>query len=101
MRMQHAIAAVRAFAGECQLGPVTIELGAPRDQFLNPWWTFLHQYASGLNIYQSIAGIDGVLQVQADFIFIAEGNRDSTLGILCVRFRDFTLSQAEYFAARC
>ena len=71
MRMQYAIAAMRRLARKRQLCSFAIKLRAPVDQLLNTLRTFLHQDVRCFNIYDSVTGIDRVLQMQADFIFIA------------------------------
>ena len=73
---------MRRLAGECEFRALAIELSAPLNQLLNPLWPFFHQDFRCLGVYQSVAGVDGVLQMQADLVFVAEGYCDSTLGIL-------------------
>ena len=50
VRVQDAIAAVRAFEREQQFGAFAIELDAPLDQFLNRGRAFLHENANGVAI---------------------------------------------------
>src|SRR6266702_636740 len=96
MRVQHSIAAMCAFAGERQLGALAVELRTPLDQLLNACWTFFDQHAGGVRITQTVAGIQRVLQVEADFIFIAQGRGNSTLRILCVALVPLTFGKAEH-----
>src|SRR3954463_13058670 len=79
MRVQDAVSAMRAFPGEGQLGPIPIELGTPLNELFDAAGPFLDQNLGRLRVTQSIAGGESVLQVQADFIFIAERSGDSTL----------------------
>ena len=94
--MQHAVAAVRAFAGKGDLGAGAVELGAPLDQLFDAGRTFLDQHARGLFVAQAVAGLQGVFQMQADFIVVAERGGDSALRVLRVGFGDFALGQAEH-----
>ena len=73
---------VGAFAGESELGGFAIESRSPGDQLLNTLRAFFHQDAGGFRIHQAVAGRKGVLQVQADLIFIAESDCDPALRIL-------------------
>ena len=45
---------------------------------------FFHQDARGLFIAQAVAGLQRVVQMQADFIFVAQGRRDTALRVLRV-----------------
>ena len=93
--MQHAVPAVRPFASEHELGAVAIELRAPGNQLLDARRPLFHQDFHRIGITQAIAVAESVLQVQADFIFVAErGN--STLGILRVGVGNFFFRQHEH-----
>ena len=81
MRVQDAVAAVRALARECQLVALAVERGAPLDQFLNRRRTLFHQRAHGDRVAQTIAGIQRVLFVQFDLVVVAERDRDATLRV--------------------
>ena len=96
--MQHAAAAVRAFAGEGDLGAGAVELRAPLDQLLDARRPFFDQHARGLFVAQAVAGLQRVFQMQPDFIFIAERGRNAALRILRVGLRDFALGEAEHAA---
>src|SRR5271165_5239948 len=71
MRMQHAAAAVGAFARERDFGARTIELGAPFNQLFNTYRAFLDQDTRRLFITEPIAGFQSVVEMQADFVVIA------------------------------
>ncbi len=94
--VQHAVAAVRALAGERELGALLIELGAPLDEFLDANGAFLDQDARRIAVAEAVAGDQRVLQMQADLVLIAESDRDAALGILGVRFAELELGQAEH-----
>src|SRR5579864_3109213 len=100
VRVKNAIAAVRAFAAEGQLGAIAIKLRSPCDQLFNTLGSIFHQDPGGFGIAQAIARVERVLQVQADFIFVAEGGSNSALGKLRVRFGDFSLCQNQNAAGR-
>ena len=93
MGMQNPVAAMCAFAGKGELGSLAIELRAPLNQFFDALRAFLHQDFRGFRIAQTIAGNERVLQVQADFVFVAECGGDAALGILGGRVGDFSLRQ--------
>ena len=98
MGVQHAVAAVRAFAGEGDLGAGAIELRAPLDQLFDARRAFFHQDARGLFVAQAVAGLQRVLQMQADFIVIAERGGDAALRVLRVGLRDLALGQTQHAA---
>ena len=66
MSVQHAVAAVRAFAGEGDLGAGAIELRAPLDQLFDARRAFFDQDARGFFVAQSIAGLQRVFQMQTE-----------------------------------
>jgi hypothetical protein len=94
--MEDAIAAMCAFAAKGKLGTFTIELRPPGDEFLNALRRLLDQDLCGLGITQAITSIQGVLQVQADFIFVAERRCDPALRVLRAGIRDLTFSQHQH-----
>ncbi len=98
--VQHAVAAVRAFAGERDLGSGAVELRAPLDQLFDAGRAFFDQHARGLFVDQSVAGLQRVFQMQANFIVIAERGRNTALRILRVGLGDFALGQAKHAARR-
>ena len=101
MRVQNAVAAVRAFAAEGELGALAIEFRAPLNQFIDALGGVLHQYFGGFGIAQAIAGLQRVLEVETDFVFVAECGRNAALGPLRIRFSDLALGQHENRACTC
>src|SRR5258708_17111726 len=97
--MQNAIAAVSAFAPKGELGSVAIKLSTPRDQLLNALRGFFDEDLGGLGIAEAIAGIQGVLQMQADFIFVAESGSNASLGVLRAGVSDLPLGENEHAAS--
>jgi len=85
--MQDAVPAVRAFASESEFGAVAIELRSPGDEFLDPFGGVFDQDFCCFRIAETVARIQRVLQVQADFIFVAQRDGDSPLRILRCRLR--------------
>src|SRR6266568_1370506 len=71
VRMKNAIAAVRAFTSKGQLSAFAIELRSPRDQFFDAPRGIFHQYPCRFWIAKTIARIQGILQMQTDFVFVA------------------------------
>src|SRR5581483_5286451 len=55
VRVQNPIAAVRAFAPECQLGAVAVELSSPGDQLFDPLGCVLDQNLGGFRIAEPVA----------------------------------------------
>ena len=100
MSVQHAVAAVRALARKSNLGAGAIELRAPLDQLFDARRTFFDQHARRFFVAQTVAGPEGVFQMQPDFVVIAKGSGDATLRITRVRLRDLALGQAEDAACR-
>src|ERR1041385_7659069 len=98
VRVQDSVAAVRRFARERQLCALAVELRSPVNQLLDSVRSFLHQNVRRIRVNNPIPGIDGVLQVQADLVFVAERNPDSALGILRGGFRKFLLRQHQHLA---
>lgn len=99
VRVQHAGAAVGAFAGECELGAFAIELRAPGDEFLDTIGAFFDENACGLRIDEAVTGRQGVLEMQADLVFVAESDGDAALCVLRSRFCDLLLGKHENAAA--
>ncbi len=84
MSMQNAVAAVRGLAGKGQLGAFAVKLRAPVNKFLDAFRPLFHQDARRVGVHNAVAGLDGVLEVQADLIFIAQGDGDPALCVLRV-----------------
>ena len=60
----------------------------------------LDQNFGGFRVAQPVAGVQRVLQVQADFVFIAERGGDSALRPLRIGVSDFPLGQHNHAAGR-
>ena len=80
MSMKNARTTVRGFAGESELGASAIEFGAPFDELSDVLGTFFDEQGHGFVAAEAISGGEGVLLVQADFVFVAEGHGDAALG---------------------
>jgi len=80
MGVEDARAAVGGFASEGEFGAGAIEFGAPFDELGDVFGAFFDEESDGGGIAEAIAGVDGVLFVEADFVFIAEGDGDAALG---------------------
>ena len=93
--VQHAVAAVRSFAGEGNLRSGAIELRAPLDELFDSRRPFFDQHASRFFVDQTVAGLQRVFQVQRDFVVIAERRSNSALRVLRVGLGDFTLGDTE------
>jgi len=98
--MQNAVVEVRAFASEDQPGAVAAELRAPGDQFVNALRPLLNQSLDRGGIAQTVAGLERPLQVQADFIFVAERGRRAALRGGCLEVRGFIFCQQEHAPRR-
>ena len=86
VRVENAIAAVRALARQHQLATFAVEVRAPAQQLLDPQRPFLHQHPRRFAIHQAIASIHRVVQMQRNVFLAAHRNGDSTLCIVGVRF---------------
>ena len=98
VRVQNAIAAMGAFPGESNLGPGPVELGAPLNQFLDALRPFFNQDAGGLCVAQTIARLECIVEMNADFVIIAEGCGDAPLRILGVGLCNFALGETQHTA---
>src|SRR5262245_19909794 len=81
MRMKNARAAVCCFACEGELCSGAIKFGAPLDQLRDVFGTFFDEQSDGFGTAEAIAGGNGVLFVEADFIFVAECDCDAALRV--------------------
>ena len=79
VRMQDAGAAVCGFASEGKFGASAIEFGTPFDELSNVLRALFDQKSHGFGTAEAIACVERVLFVQADFVFIAEGDGDAAL----------------------
>src|SRR5437588_10963883 len=59
--VQHARAAMRAFAGKSQGGTMAVEGGAPLDELLDPCRAVFDQSFCRVRIRKSVAGLQSVL----------------------------------------
>ena len=98
MSVQDAVTAVRRFTRKRQLGSVAVKLRSPVDQFLDALRPFFHQDVRCVNIHQPVTGFDRILQMQANLIFIAQCDGDSSLRILRGRFSQFLFGQHQHLA---
>jgi len=79
--MENARSAMRGLASEGELGAGAIEFSAPFDELGDVLGSFFHQKRDGFRTAQAVAGRDGVLFVQADFVFIAERYSNAALRV--------------------
>src|SRR5215470_210446 len=79
VRMENPRAAVRRLARESQLRAGAIELRAPFNQLRDVLGAFLDQKSDRILSAQPIPCVDGVLLMQADFVFVAECHGYSAL----------------------
>ncbi len=86
VRVQNAIAAVRALARQHQLSRLAVEIRAPAQQFLDAQRPFLHQHPRRFAVHQAVAGVHRIVQMQRDVFLAAHRNGDSPLRIIGVRF---------------
>jgi hypothetical protein len=98
VRMQDAIAAVRALAGENELRSLAIEFRAPLDQLLNRGRRFLHEQVDRLHVAEAVAGIDRILLMQFDAVIIIQCGRNSALRIFGRRFSQRVFCNHEHAA---
>src|SRR5262249_1792343 len=71
--------AVRCFASERKLCSGAVEFCAPFDELRNVFWAFFHEQRPRFGPAKAVSGVDGVLLVQADFVFVAERYGDAAL----------------------
>src|SRR5438270_11522188 len=81
MSVQHAISTVCTFTGEGQLGAGAVEFRTPLDQLFDTQRPFFNEHACRFGIDDAVAGVERVLEMKLDLVFIAEGNGDAALGI--------------------
>jgi len=77
--MQDAAAAVRSLAGEQETRAFAVELGSPGDQLFDPGGTFAGEHAHRRGVAEAVAGGDGVLLVEGNFVIVGEGDGDAAL----------------------
>ena len=81
MSVKNARAAVSGFAGKGKLGARAVELGTPFDELGDVARTFFDKKGDGFGIAEAVTGVDGVLFVKADLVFVAEGDGDAALRV--------------------
>jgi len=79
--VEDAGTAVSGFAGEGELGAGTINFGAPYDELGNVPGAFFDEESNGIWVAETVAGGEGVLLVEADFVFVAESDGGATAGV--------------------
>src|SRR6185312_9598768 len=95
MGVQNPRAAVSAFACKAEPAAAAVKLGAPVDQLLNPLRPVFYEHASSIDVYESIAGIDRVLQMKCNFVVVTQGDSNPALRVLRVAFGDFLFGYNE------
>ena len=70
---------MRGFAGEGELGASAVEFSSPFDELRDVFRAFFEEHSDVFGPAKTVAGINGVLLVQTDFVFVAEGYRDAAL----------------------
>ena len=95
VRVQHAVAAVRALPGERELRPFAVELRAPGDQLLDRARPFFHQGPHRRAVAKAVARVERVLLVEFHFVVVAQGHRNPALGVFGGRLLKALLGQHE------
>ena len=80
VRVENTRTAMGGFAGEGKLGAGTVEFGAPFDELVDVLRAFFDEERDRFGAAKTITGVEGVLFVQADFVFVGEGDSDAALG---------------------
>ncbi len=99
--MQHAVAAVRAFARESKTASFAIEGRAIFDQLANRRGTIFDERVHRGGIAQAVAGSDGVLLVQLDVVIFTERYSNAALGIRGRGFAQSILGNHQHIAGFC
>src|SRR5208283_2027438 len=79
--VEDAGTAVGGFTGEGELGAGAIKFGAPFDDLSDVLGAFFDEESDGVGAAQAVAGVEGVLFVEADFVYVAESDGDAALGV--------------------
>ena len=98
MRVQHAVARVRALAGEGQLFAGAVELRAPFDEPLDRARPLLHEHAHRFAVAEAVARGERVLLVERHFVVVAERHGDAALRVLRGRFAQRVFRHHEHAA---
>ena len=77
--VEDAGAAVSGFAGEGELGAGAIEFGAPFDELGDVLGTFFDEESDCFGAAKAVTGVESVLLVKADFVFVAECDGNTAL----------------------
>jgi hypothetical protein len=75
--MEQAAALVSGFGAEDKLRSASVR--SPGNQFLDPLGSFFHQNLNRRGIAQAVAGIECVLQMERNFVFVAQYGAQSVL----------------------
>src|SRR5580704_2435574 len=84
---------MRAFPAKSQLGTLAVEFRAPLNQFFYALRSFFDENLGSLRIAKTVTRVESVLEMKANFIFIAEGRSNAALGPLGVGVGDFPFRQ--------
>jgi 3-dehydroquinate synthase len=90
---------VRPFTRKGQFGASPVELGAPGNEFMDPVRPLFDEHARGPFVHQTITGNNGVVQMQADLVFVTEHDGNPALRILSGRFSEFLFGKHEHPAS--
>ena len=93
--VEDAGATVSGFTGESEFGAGAIKFGAPFDELGDVLGAFFDEESDSVGAAEAVAGIDGVLLVEADFVFVAEGDGDAALGVGSGGFGETGLGEDE------
>ncbi len=80
MRVQNPRAAVRGLSRKRQFRSCPVEFRSPLDELCDVLRPFFDQQRYGLRATQAVSGIQRVLFVEPDFIFIGKSYGNSSLG---------------------
>ena len=98
-RMQHPADAVRGLASQRRLPVgIAVEIGTPRQQFVDVAGPVGHQHPHRVRIAQAVAGGDGVARVQVRRVVRPHRRRHTALGITGVALTGVGLGQNGHLA---
>jgi hypothetical protein len=80
--VKNPAAGMRTFAGEEEVGTITVEAGTPFDEFLNGGGAFGDEGPDGGDVAESVAGGDGVLLMKFSLVVGGERGGDAALSVL-------------------
>ena len=93
--VEDAVAGVGAFAAEDEFAAFAVEFGAPFEELFDDVGAFVDEGFDGVGIAEAIAGGEGVLFMEGDFVVIGERGGDAALGVLRGRFVEGVLGEDE------